>query len=435
LEERSYRNFDESSENCDEDSDDDSVEVLGSRQDPNYSRRYDRDIDESDGNSEHSDEEPSDHEHNPKSARSHQFSKLPPIMRTLQQMEEELAQLQAENTKLKAKHAKTMPKLVRKSGKHDKNDPHPLLIKKKFREEIWRTYKFITSDAQEKTITGSVCDIIDIPEAKDEQWRELWIANYSSVCSRELNQTRSYVLARLKDASFAYMDRNDGDLFSEADILACLSRKVMPELHECFDWYVNNYLPHATANADHWSTGKRHYSTLSVCGRPKAARKLYVPPSTEAFAVTAFECFRTAWVELWALKKKYPRTKFIPRKKPKDSEAPPYVVGQGGDKVYLYDAKFKGKWTVPDAGQSKYGGWTTEGVMRFVELKDVNKAARSKPTSSKMEMDCLSRLRKVHGITAPNPTENMVKKRQTIQQDMDNITDGPQEIDVFGDED
>ena len=173
------------------------------------------------------------------------------------------------------------------------------------------------------------------------------MASYAAACSREMNQTRSYVLARLKDAAFGYMDMNHGDLPSEADILACLERDISDETEPIFDWYVDNFLAHATANAEHWATGKRYYNTISVAAPPNARTKLYILPSTEAFAVTAFECFRTAWMELWALKKKYPRTKLVPKKQPKPVDGqgpPPYEVGENGNKVYLYDDKFKGKF-------------------------------------------------------------------------------------------
>ena len=76
--------------------------------------------------------------------------------------------------------------------------------------------------------------------------------------------------------------------------------------------------------------------------------------------------------------------------------APSYEVGENGNKVYLYDDKFKGKWTLPDAGQSKYGGWTAAGVKRFVELKDLNREVRLKGKSMHAESHCLARLRQAY---------------------------------------
>ena len=103
-----------------------------------------------------------------------------------------------------------------------------------------------------------------------------------------------------------------------------------------------------------------------------------------------------------------------------------------GDKVIVYEEDgYAARYTQPDVGQSKYGGWTNEGLKRYVELRDINKKARETDDSKILEQDMLDQVRAKYGLEFATYEEetraNKKRKRSTV-------TAETEAIDVDGDE-
>ena len=212
--------------------------------------------------------------------------------------------------------------------KGDDSDPIPKLIREAIKDVVWRTKKFVTSEAQEVALARDVYAAIEIKDKGAEGHEEAFIERYRSKCTELLNGQRSYVQANAKAAANDWMADNNGILPEVAEIKACLSRYAPPEGEEALArwkkvwvWYWDVYVPFIAGNKFHWNESKRHYECMSesaVVGsgdvKPSAAKKakkagkktpevaLNVPPSTEAYAVVMFENCRTKWMEEYPVK-------------------------------------------------------------------------------------------------------------------------------------
>ncbi len=150
-----------------------------------------------------------------------------------------------------------------------------------------------------------------------------------------------------------------------------------------------------------------------------------MPPSTEAFAVLAFENCHDCWLEQFALKELFPAYKLAPSKKllkegdekwvpiprgsdgnplvvPKDKDGVPEYQFKKGTEIGMLGAKYKGVYTKSDCGSDKSGGWTNEGLTRFNTLVAANKAARATELGGTLEQQVLEHLRQVNGVTESN---------------------------------
>ena len=91
--------------------------------------------------------------------------------------------------------------------------------------------------------------------------------------------------------------------------------------------------------------------------------------------------------------------------------------------VYLSGPTYAGKFTVSDAGQSKYKGWTKEGTNRFKALRTLNEAARKSDQGKHVEKKALERIRAARNLTAASHDEERKAKRRktttTVQVDSD----------------
>ena len=329
--------------------------------------------------------------------------------------------------------------LAKKGKRPDKNDPTVKAICSIIKDKIWRTVKFINSDDQELKVAHMVLTELDnpkylgdTPEAKKH--RKEWIALYGQEVTKALNEHRSYVVAQIKKEVTEFMDNHAGNPPQTGTIMAMLQRKEkMTEAQlEILVWWWDKVLPKATGNTKDWNDQKRYYNTISSCAPPNAPNKLHVTPSTEAFAVLSYEGFKTKWKSLYDLKKQHPGKRIILKKPEYDAnrkqinKAP--VVN--AESVEVFDEKFFGKYTVWDAGQSKYGGYTEAGLIRFNTLKGENKKARDTDKGKEVEEEILEAVRdKLEKKAASWELEKKIKK-QKVKKTPTAVT----EIDTFGDE-
>ena len=139
------------------------------------------------------------------------------------------------------------------------------------KDVVWRTKKFVTSEAQEVALARDVYAAIEIKDKGAEGHEEAFIERYRSKCTELLNGQRSYVQSNaFKGAAHDWMANNGGILPEVAEIEACLSRSAPPEGEEALArwkkvwvWYWDVYVPFIGGNKVHWKS-----SCAEIFSRP-----------------------------------------------------------------------------------------------------------------------------------------------------------------------
>lgn len=123
-----------------------------------------------------------------------------------------------------------------------------------------------------------------------------------------------------------------------------------------FVWYVTEYLP-CFALHQFYGVEKHHKGCVSYLKLPQAKddKALCVPPSTEAFALVAYDNCRDRWEALM-------KWKLDPANQDKKGGMPKYCKNQ------TETHNLKGKYSDGAKGQARFGGWTKEGRDLFKGL-------------------------------------------------------------------
>ena len=112
------------------------------------------------------------------------------------------------------------------------------------------------------------------------------------------------------------------------------------------------------------------------------------------------------WPDLTARKAANPRKKITYCKK--DVDDPTNLP----DREYVNlenERTFRGRYTSTDHGQKKFGGWSNEGLRRYLELRQMCREARAKPETRELELAILQRVRQINGVTSNSWEEHRRK--------------------------
>lgn len=140
------------------------------------------------------------------------------------------------------------------------------------------------------------------------------------------------------------------DLGSDED-----NQKQTEFLHYVFRWYVCFYLPCFALNemfgSKYHSWGPVSYLMFETDDGTKKER---VPPSTEAWALLAYENCYEKWINTH---------EYLNDPSNKDKKRPRYEKKKDPNSI-----KFSGLYSDPNSGQARFGGWTQDGLERFYAL-------------------------------------------------------------------
>ena len=335
-----------------------------------------------------------------------------------------IKELEEEKHALQAKYDLVMDQLsaARQKGYSKRNSGYADMVKKKTRKELWRICKFMTDERYERVATEKVLDIIKMREfmltndkGKDtviQQKRYDFMNTYSNDCREALNEQRSYVQSQMKKVAWKLCDE-EGDpsaLPTIEDIYKVANRMIPlpPEdpsaadaaeqqaehdrLMKVFLWYWDNLLPACAGNV-YWRDSIRRSMCISVAnldGKP------CIPPSTEAMTAIMYDNCSEKWGVMWQKKKDDPAYKI-----PKKRDDPDYD-------------EMMPKYSDPTAGQSKYGGWSHEGLVKFVEAMGQIRKARQTEEAAQLEQICLQMVKDKYGVKAgaAEKTKKKGKKRK-----------------------
>ena len=274
------------------------------------------------------------------------------------------------------------------------------------KEQVFKICKFVTSLDQETVFVNQVIDGLgeeehkgNAPAAKNA--RATFQFNCSSHCVQELNQHRNCMQSRMKDKAFSWMRSNDGKLPPFKDILDCAQRKLPVNdtnkttiLH-----YVDEMMPRMSGISRFFSPKLRYYDTISNVKADPTSCYPDIAPDTEAMGLLMMENAKSKWPKLCELEKTVlnkgnKRIQVLPSRK---------ASHEGKESSIFFcveDHKdLAAKYTEPSVGQKIYGGWSGDGVKRYVLFRKTIVKSRGTEYGKKWEADALEMLRKEYKIT------------------------------------
>jgi hypothetical protein len=319
----------------------------------------------------------------------------------------------------------------RKKIKRLRNDPLDILLRDTLRDHAWRSIKFVSSEKQQRKLAAFVLRESQLegmytdPEKGilSEKGAE-YVTTYAAEIGKFLNEHRSYCINHMKVAWESYLvDEKKTELPQVEDLLKILRRD--PDLDQkLFAWYWVSLMPKAAGSAKIWNEQVKYFGLLSSHHPPDKPNKVYITPSTEAFAVFMFENNREKWPYLWDLKKKTTDKIIFTKGSTKTKKA-------GYHKVDISkNRNFVGKWSKSYSGQRVLGGWEEEGVKKFAEYIQFNKLGRAKETTKAIEEAVLKEICKKASIKGKTWEEH----RKATSSTKAEVPEVEEIIDLFDDD-
>ena len=276
------------------------------------------------------------------------------------------------------------------------------LIKTTVKQTLWRTVKFLTSPAQQEAFVEKVWDNLDIDSAYRESINKYeWKVAYSAYCCKALNEQRSYVVSRIRDAAFDILNKGVGTLPTFGQVYGCAQRKTAPKSRDTLVWYTDILLAKGAGHRHGWNKQKRCFYGPSKCCFGTQVSKLHIPASTEAFCCVVWECFRDTWIA---------QHEFM---EANTGESIPVPRAKKGEVVPEDMRKYLSKYTQLDAGSSPMGGWSNAGMTRYNTICNTIIQARKTPAYAEAETEILPSIREKNEVTQNTYEEYMNKTRRT----------------------
>jgi len=306
--------------------------------------------------------------------------------------------------KLESEHTKVIPKSISRMTGKDKQklDINEMTrIQTTIRDSIWRKVKFITDNVQAQDICKKIWQYIKSQKRDEALTETTFMMKYADFILADFAKYRTYKMSRMEESFKQYPGKYKPTLH---DVVACLERNIQTDdekMMEIFAWYWDSFLPAALGHSKLYTASERRYATVSECAPKDKPKKKHVTIENEAFAVLTFENNIKKWEYYEKLRPKYGRkVRFIPCKKQNKTDPDKIeecVVG-GKQAIRIYSDDCRGQYTLADSGQSKYGGWSLQGLERYNELKEMADQGRENPKCKEIEEVSLAQVRNKYNI-------------------------------------
>ena len=178
-------------------------------------------------------------------------------------------------------------------------------INQAIKDVVFRTVKFMTTDAEQVEFVKMVFKAIDFADPFPGGFEEFHRV-YHAYCLHQLNDHRNYVVQQTRKEIWAYMSGHDGvpPSFSllEAIVMRTASSNPNQAQKTLAVWYVGKLLTRVTGTVD-WAKPRYYYEHLSEAHFPDKPNKKYVPPSTEALLLLICKGHIPVWKAQWDYRK------------------------------------------------------------------------------------------------------------------------------------
>ena len=279
-------------------------------------------------------------------------------------------------------------------------------VKKCAKNILWKVCKFLKNDAKLSKATKYVMETLVLSEHEGLEGAELIEAQevWKKTCEVDvrtaLNRQRNYVQQELREVmeEECFQKNMIEEFPNEEQILDVVLRIKLddqtPEaerlVHEkLFDNYWNVLIP-KVAGHSHWGPSKRHHELMSFGKEDPKDKKCqcYVTASDEAFlAMIWLNCYKK-----WAYKHKCKVENREPDEKDPEMQTP---------------------YTNSKVGQKKFGGWTDDGILKYLAvLNNINENRdKQKKYLQDVEQEALDRIRVVEKVDEKE-AKRKTKKRK-----------------------
>ena len=189
-------------------------------------------------------------------------------------------------------------------------------------------------------------------------------------------------------------------------------------------WYVDVILKETAGHKNGFPEEIRHHKPISEGFLDKAGKNVAIPPSTEAFALTALENAADRWYNVYLWKQKpenkhrsalYKSNKDLNETEIAKYKALGYVFNEEGYGTVWSDSQ------VTDVNKKRFMGWKDAGIARFTELKtlcaqgryDLEASGRpAREESLRWEKLILGEIQKTHQVSGQDAAAQKPEKKR-----------------------
>lgn len=260
-------------------------------------------------------------------------------------------------------------------------------VLEKTKGELWRTTKFVTSKDQLENATEKVLDLLGLDKKTPEE-RDSWVVTYKIIVKKGLNSQRNYLTSELKKLSWEFLKAGQ-DLPPVGVLLACAMRQVSEVNEAKFKWYWTKALT-KIVSAKQWNKEVYYYTTIL-----KARMDMSDDASPWLFSISHEAMICLVWHNNWQKWQDQYRWQQDPNNKGKKMPNMP------------------GLWSSSDSGQAEWGGWSEDGLKKYVEYKKNIRSSRKGRGEeiSAFEQKILGELREEAGIECDSHEAQLRKER------------------------
>lgn len=297
---------------------------------------------------------------------------------TVTKLKERIAQLESEATQRVSRS---------KAAKLRICDEQKEKVLDKTKGELWRTTKFVTSKDQLEDATEKVLNMLDLGKKTQEE-RDSWVITYKIIVKKGLNSQRNYLTSELKKLAWEFLKQGQ-DLPAVGVLLTCAMRQVSEVNEPKFKWYWTKALT-KIVSAKQWNKEVYYYTTIL-----KARMDMSDDASPWLFSVCDEAMICLVWQNNW--------------KKWQDQYSWQQDPANKGKKM----PNMPGLWSTSDSGQAEWGGWSVDGLKKFVEYKQTIRAGRKGRGKeiAAFEQKILGQLRNEAGIECDSHEAQLRKER------------------------
>ena len=286
---------------------------------------------------------------------------------------------------------------------------------------VFKKVKFVTNTEQVDEYVGEIIDHLNMPTMNDpddeihQNNRLVFRTTYSDECLKSLNNLRSYVQSTMKEKADAWMDKNGGKLPDLKDIKDCAGRRL-DLTNRANDptvlFYFDVMMPKFTGSSKFFAPAVRYFQEVSKAKTDPNCEYVDITVETEAFGLLVLDNCYDKWVEFKRLYDSPERNdrKIIIKQESKH--------GKSIDETeyFVLDAeanpKLKTKYSITNVGQDKFGGWSEEGLKKYVNYRKVLYNLRKNDKAKEYEAKVLQIMRVANKIKGNNWQEHMASKGQ-----------------------
>lgn len=293
-------------------------------------------------------------------------------------LEERIAQLESEATQRVSRS---------KAAKLRMCDEQKEKVLDKTKGELWRSTKFVTSKDQLEDATEKVLNMLGL-DKKTQEERDSWVITYKVIVKKGLNSQRNYLTSELKKLAWEFLMAGQ-DLPPVGVLLACAMRQVSEVNVPKFKWYWTKALT-KIVSAKQWNREVYYYTTIL-----KARMDMSDDSSPWLFSVSDEAMICLVWQNNWQKWQDQYKWQQDPTNKGKKMPNKP------------------GLWSTSDSGQAEWGGWSVDGLKKYVEYKkDIRSGRKGRGEEiAAFEQKILGQLREEAGIECDSHEAQLRKER------------------------